>query len=72
MRGPAQFGLDASLSRVFRLRGKTSFEWRLGATNVFNRVTFSAINTSVSSPQFAQPTQANPMRRIQMTLRYRF
>ena len=72
MRGPAQFGLDASLSRVFRLRGKTSFEWRLGATNVFNRVTFSAINTSVSSPQFAQPTQANPMRRILITLRYRF
>jgi hypothetical protein len=72
MRGPAQFGLDASVSRVFRLRGKTSFEWRITATNVLNRVTFSAINTSVSSPQFAQPTQANPMRRIQMTLRYRF
>ena len=60
MRGPAQFGLDASVSRVFRLRGKTSFEWRVGATNVLNRVTFSTINTSVSSPQFAQPTAANP------------
>jgi hypothetical protein len=72
MRGPAQFGLDANVARVFRVRGKTSVEWRITATNVLNRVTFSAINTSVSSPQFAQPTQANPMRRIQMTLRYRF
>jgi hypothetical protein len=72
MRGPAQFGLDASVSRVFRLRAKTTFEWRIGATNVLNHVTFSAINTSVSSPQFAQPTQASPMRRILMTLRYRF
>ena len=72
IRGPAQFGLDASLARVFRLRGKTNLEWRIAATNVLNRVTFSAINTSVVSPQFGQPTQANPMRRIQLTLRYRF
>ncbi len=70
--GPSQFGLDASVARVFRLRGRTSLEWRVAATNVLNRVTFSAINTSVESPQFAQPTAANPMRRLQMTLRYRF
>src|SRR5262249_44539637 len=67
IRGPAQFGLDASVARVFRLRARTNVEWRLAAANVLNRVTFSAINTQVSSPQFAQPIQANPMRRIQVT-----
>lgn len=72
IRGPAQFGLDASVARVFRLRGKTSLEWNATATNVLNHVTFAAINTFVGSPQFGQPTLANPMRRILMTLRYRF
>jgi hypothetical protein len=72
IRGPAQVGLDASIARVFRLRGKTNLEWRIGATNLLNMVTFSTINTSVDSPQFARPTQANPMRRLQVTLRYRF
>ena len=57
---------------MFRLRGRTNVEWRIAATNVLNRVTFSTINTQVSSPQFAQPIQANPMRRIQMALRFRF
>jgi trimeric autotransporter adhesin len=72
IRGPGQFGLDASAARVFRVRGRTTLEWRVAAANVLNRVTFSAVNAYVSSPQFAQPTQANPMRRIQMTMRYRF
>jgi hypothetical protein len=72
IRGPAQVGLDANIARVFRLRGKTNLEWRISATNVLNLVTFSTINTSVDSPQFARPTQANPMRRLQVTLRYRF
>jgi len=72
IRGPAQFGLDASVARVFRVRGKTNLEWRIAATNVLNRVTFSTINTSVDSPQFAQSSQANPMRRLQLTVRYRF
>src|SRR5262249_10318853 len=72
IRGPAQFGLDASVARVFRVSGRTNLEGRVAATNVLNRVTFSAINTQVSSPQFAQPIQANPMRRIQVTLRFRF
>ena len=72
IRGPEQVGLDASLARVFRLRGRTNLEWRIDATNVLNLVTFSTINTSVDSPQFARPIQANPMRRIQVTLRYRF
>ena len=72
IRGPSQFALDASIARVFRLRGRMNLEWRIAATNVLNRVTFSTINTVITSPQFGLPTAANAMRRIQTTLRLRF
>jgi hypothetical protein len=72
IRGPAQFALDATLARVFRLHGRLNLEWRIAATNVLNRVTFATINTVITSPQFGQPTLANQMRRIQTTFRLRF
>jgi hypothetical protein len=72
IRGPAQFALDASVSRVFRLGGRVSLEWRVTATNVLNRVTFSGINTVVTSPQFGFPTHANPMCQLNTTFRLRF
>jgi hypothetical protein len=72
IRGPAQFALNASLARVFRLRGRLNLEWRVAATNVLNRVTFATIGTVISSPQFGLPTLANPMRTLQMTVRLRF
>jgi hypothetical protein len=72
IRGPAQVSLDASIARVFRLRGRLNLEWRMAATNVINHVTFAAIETVIGSPQFGLPTIANPMRRVQTTLRLRF
>lgn len=72
LRGPRQFSLDATLTRVFKLRGRLNLEWRVAATNVLNRVTFSAVNAVISSPQFGLPTSANQMRRIQTSLRLRF
>lgn len=72
IRGPAQFALDASLSRVIRLRRRMSLEGRVAATNVLNRVTFATIDTVVTSPQFGHPTVANAMRRLQVTVRLRF
>lgn len=72
IRGPAQFALDMGVARVFRLRGRLNLEGRVAATNVLNRVTFATINTVVTSPQFGLPTLANPMRRLQTTLRLRF
>jgi hypothetical protein len=72
IRGPRQFALDASVSRVFRLRGRLNLEWRVAATNVLNRVTFATINTVIGSPQFGLPTVANSMRRVQSTFRLRF
>jgi hypothetical protein len=72
IRGPAQFSLDMSVARVFRLGGRWNLEWRLIATNVLNRVTFATIDTVVTSPQFGFPTLANPMRTLQMGVRLRF
>jgi trimeric autotransporter adhesin len=72
IRGPSQLSLDASIARVFRLRGRWNLEWRVAATNVLNRVTFSSVNTVITSPQFGLPTSANAMRRIQTMFRVRF
>jgi hypothetical protein len=72
IRGPAQFALDASVARVFRLNARFNLEGRVAATNVLNRVTFATIDAVVTSPQFGRATLANPMRRLQATLRLRF
>jgi hypothetical protein len=70
--GPAQFNLNAGVSRTFFVGDRLNLDWRLDATNVLNRVTFSGVNTIVGSPQFGQPNRANTMRRLQMTLRLRY
>jgi hypothetical protein len=72
LRGPAAFSMDLSVARVFRLHSRLNLEWRIAATNVLNRVTFAAVAAIVGSPQFGQPTVANPMRTVQMTTRLRF
>jgi hypothetical protein len=72
VRGPAQFSLDLSVARVFRVGGRVTLEWSIAATNVLNRVTYSTIDTVVTSSLFGLPTLANPMRRIHTTLRWRF
>jgi hypothetical protein len=72
IRGPSQFSFDMSLARAFRTRSRVTLEWRLAATNVLNRVTFTTINASVTSPQFGVPTRASQMRRLQMTTALKF
>jgi hypothetical protein len=72
IRGPSQFTLDMAIARTFLLPRRTRIDWRINLTNVLNRVTFSAINTVITSPQFGMPTHANTMRRIQMSLAFGF
>ena len=72
IRGPAQFSMNASLGRSFLWGDRFSFDWRFDATNVLNRVTFTNVNTIVGSPQFGLPLQANTMRKLQSSLRWRF
>jgi hypothetical protein len=70
--GPSQFLLDAGIGRTFMWGDRLNLDWRVNATNVLNRVTFAAVNMFVGSTQFGLPTTANPMRKVQATLRVRF
>jgi hypothetical protein len=70
--GPRQFSLDAGIGRMFLWGDRLTLDWRLNATNVLNRVTYAAVNTIAGSPQFGLPTLANPMRKVQSSLRLRF
>ena len=70
--GPRQFSLDAGIGRTFLWGDRLNLDWRLNAANVLNRVTYAAVNTFVGSPQFGLPTIANPMRKVQTSLRLRF
>jgi len=70
--GPRQFSLDAGVGRTFLWGDRLNLDWRLNATNVLNRVTYAAVNAVVGSAQFGLPTVANPMRKVQASLRLRF
>jgi len=61
-----------SVARVLWLGSRLNLEWRLAAMNVLNRVTLAAVDPIVGSPQFGQPTVANPMRTLRMTVQLRF
>jgi hypothetical protein len=64
IRGPGQFGLNATASRTFRISNRFSVNWSINATNVLNYVTYSGMNTTVGSTQFGLPISVNAMRRI--------
>lgn len=70
--GPAQFGLNASFGRTFRVHDRIALDLRVDSANAINRVNFTSWNTMVTSAQFGQPTVPNPMRTVQTTLRARF
>jgi hypothetical protein len=70
--GPAQFSLNTGITRTFVLSNRWSMDWRIDATNILNRVTYSGLNTIVGSPQFGLPNRANPMRKLLTSLRVRF
>jgi hypothetical protein len=70
--GPAQFSLDASIGRTFRLRGRYNLDWRLDSTNALNHVTFTSWNTIINGTQFGLPAAANAMRSVQATVRLKF
>ena len=70
--GPRQFSFDAGIGRSFQRGDRLTLDWRINATNVLNRVTYAVVNMIALSPQFGLPTLANPMRKVQSTLRVRF
>ena len=70
--GPAQFTLNASMGRTFRLNGRFNLDLRVDTTNLLNHVTFTGWDAAVNSAQFGLPTTANAMRSMQTALRVRF
>jgi trimeric autotransporter adhesin len=72
IRGPSTSSLDMNVTRVFRFPRRFTLEWRLNATNAFNRVTYSSIDRIISSPQFGRPTGVNQMRRVTTSFRFGF
>ncbi|MEO6982236.1 MAG: carboxypeptidase regulatory-like domain-containing protein, partial [Edaphobacter sp.] len=70
--GPGTVAADASLSRTIALGDTRSFEARVTATNVFNTVQYSGIDTTLNSRTFGQVTSAASMRRLTVQARYRF
>ena len=70
--GPGTVAVDASLSRTVALGETRSFEARVTATNVFNTVQYSGIDTTLNSQTFGQVTSAAAMRQITVIARYRF
>jgi len=71
--GPAQFAMNASMARTFRVTDRWNADLRFDATNVLNHVTYSSwVTTVTNSALFGLPVSANAMRAMQVTLRMRF
>jgi hypothetical protein len=77
LQGPGYAGLDLRWSRdFFLLRSKKekgpAITPALDSFNVLNRVNYSAYVGNLSSPFFGKPVAANPSRRLQLSIRFRF
>jgi trimeric autotransporter adhesin len=70
--GPGTVLVTASLSRTIEFGGTRSFEARVTASNVFNTVQYSGINTTENSANFGEVTSGAAMRSLLMQARYRF
>lgn len=70
--GPAQFTLNASAGRTFRLSDRLSGDLRIDSTNPINHVTFTSWNTVFGNSQFGVPIAANPMRSLTTSFIVRF
>jgi hypothetical protein len=70
--GPGTVSVNASLARTVQFGSTRSFEARVTASNVFNTVQYSGVNTTENSANFGQVTSAAAMRTLQVQARYRF
>jgi hypothetical protein len=77
--GPGTVQNNMSLSKTISMGDTRSFEMRATASNVFNTVQYSGVNTTLPSStdaantnSFGQVTSVGSMRSFQFTARYRF
>ena len=70
--GPTIFSLDSSLGRVFRLGERRSADLQLQSQNVLNHVTITSWGTVLGSNTYGLATNAAAMRKMTISLRFRF
>jgi hypothetical protein len=70
--GPGSKVFDMAFTKIFPMKESRLLEFRAQATNVFNLVNFSSIDTNVTSPTFGRVTAAGAMRQFTITSRFRF
>jgi hypothetical protein len=70
--GPGQRLLNASIGRDVRLSSNRVMSIRVEANNVLNTVNWGTIDTTVNSPTFGQVISVQPMRTVQLNLRFRY
>jgi hypothetical protein len=70
--GPGSKVFDMAFTKIFPLKEARMLEFRAQATNVFNLVNYSSIDTNFNSPTFGRVTAAGAMRQFTITSRFRF
>ncbi len=70
--GPGSKVFDMAFTKIFPLKEVRLLEFRAQATNIFNLVNYSSIDTSVTSLTFGRVTAAGAMRQFTITSRFRF
>jgi hypothetical protein len=70
--GPGSRQLNAQFSRDVLLGGTRAVTILVRGTNILNNVNYTAIDTYVNSPTFGQVLSVQPMRSMQVNLRFRF
>jgi len=70
--GPGSKVFDMAFTKIFPLKEARVLEFRAQATNVFNIVNYSSLDTNLNSPTFGRITAAGAMRQITITSRFRF
>jgi hypothetical protein len=71
--GPGSKTIDMTIARSFRIAERKSLQFRAEATNAFNIVNLSNPGTNANSTSnFGKITTANPMRQMQLGLKFVF
>jgi hypothetical protein len=70
--GPGYKDIDAAIFRDFHFAERYTLQFRGEFTNIFNMVSLSSPNTTLSSPSAGQITGAQAMRQTQLGLRLTF
>lgn len=70
--GPGGHVVNASFSRDMRIGGNRAVSLVINASNLFNTIQWTSIDTNINSNTFGQVTRFGSMRTITVNMRFRF